>query len=90
MNADLDLSGETVLLTGAPGIQGSRYARALARRGARVALLDRNVQAVHSLAAEINRERGSVALAVAADVETRNSPLAAACASRPNSACRRC
>mgnify|MGYP001475720630 CR=1 FL=1 len=77
MDADLDLSGEIVVLTGAAGILGSRYARALTLRGARLALLERNAEAAASLADQINSEHGPVALAVTTDVGVRASLLAA-------------
>lgn len=40
MAKDFDLSGETVAITGGAGILGTRFADALARHGARVAMLD--------------------------------------------------
>lgn len=50
---NFDLTGEIVVLTGGAGILGSRFARALASRGARVALVDLDPQkldkTVHSL-----------------------------------------
>jgi len=73
MDADLDLNGEIVVLTGAAGILGSRYAHALARRGARVALLERNISAATTLAGEINQACGGTALAIEADVARRDS-----------------
>lgn len=68
MGTDFDLSGEVVALTGAAGILGSGYTRALARCGARVALLERNVEAARALVREINAAHGEVAIAVEADV----------------------
>ncbi len=77
MDADWDLNGEIVALTGAAGILGSRYAHALARRGARVALLERNILAATALAGELNQACGEVALAIEADVARRDSLVAA-------------
>src|SRR5690242_19940031 len=44
---DFDLDGEVIALTGGAGILGRRFAKALADRGARVAVLDRAAFAGH-------------------------------------------
>lgn len=54
----MKLDGARTILTGASGGIGSETARALARSGARVALLDRNAVALDALSATINAERG--------------------------------
>jgi NAD(P)-dependent dehydrogenase (short-subunit alcohol dehydrogenase family) len=41
MSDEFDLSGEVAVITGGAGILGPRFAEALARRGAKVAVLDR-------------------------------------------------
>ncbi|MEX2106165.1 MAG: SDR family oxidoreductase [Solirubrobacterales bacterium] len=49
----MDLSGRTALLTGATGGLGRAIARALAQRGARLALSGRKAEALEELAAEL-------------------------------------
>jgi nucleoside-diphosphate-sugar epimerase len=46
MNDEFDLSAETVVLTGGAGILGSRFSHALARHGAKLAILDRELRTV--------------------------------------------
>jgi short-subunit dehydrogenase len=52
----MDLSGRTALLTGATGGLGRAIAKALAERGARVALSARKAEALETLAAELPGE----------------------------------
>lgn len=53
LRAAMDLAGRTALLTGATGGLGRAIAKALAARGARVALSARNLEALEALAAEL-------------------------------------
>ena len=53
-----DLTGKVAVVTGAGGILCSNFARALARAGARVALLDLNREAAQGCADEITAEGG--------------------------------
>lgn len=67
MMGDAFFEGQTAVITGAGGTLCSEIAKELARRGARVALLGRTLEALEKVAAEIAAE-GGVALPVAADV----------------------
>lgn len=51
-----DLTGKTVVITGAGGIIGGMFAKALAQAGAKVALLDLNKEAAEKIAEEIRNE----------------------------------
>ena len=62
----LALEGRVCAVTGAASGIGEATARALAAAGARVALLDRNVQGSEIVVAEL-RARGANAMAVACD-----------------------
>ena len=53
-----DLSGKVAVVTGAAGVLCSNFSRVLARAGARVALLDLNLDAAEKFAAEIRAEGG--------------------------------
>lgn len=53
-----DLSGKVVVITGAGGVICSRFAKVVARAGAKVALLDRNRERSRSFADEIVSEGG--------------------------------
>lgn len=55
---EFDLSQELVVLTGAAGILGARFARALVRHGARVALVDCNGVKLEALSRMITEECG--------------------------------
>lgn len=55
-----DLSGKTAVVTGAGGVLCSAFSKALARAGAKVALLDLNLQAAQKTAEEIQAEGGKV------------------------------
>jgi short-chain dehydrogenase/reductase SDR len=66
----------TVVITGGGGVLCSAFAKEMARTGAPVALLDRNLQAAEHTAEEIAQE-GGTARAYAADVLDRESLEAA-------------
>lgn len=57
-NASTDLTGQTALVTGASSGLGVRFAKVLARCGARVALAARRLDRLEALAAEIRAEGG--------------------------------
>ena len=61
------LDGRVAVVVGGSGALGGEMARALARAGARVAVLGRRIEACETVAHEI-RERGGEAVAVAVDV----------------------
>ena len=65
-NFNLDLSGKVAVVTGAGGVLCSDFAKAIAKCGAKVALLDINLDAASQYAKEIN-EAGGVAVAVKAN-----------------------
>ncbi|MBR6635741.1 MAG: SDR family oxidoreductase [Clostridia bacterium] len=53
-----DLTGKVAVVTGAGGVLCSAFSKTLARAGAKVALLDLNVDAAEEVAAEIRAEGG--------------------------------
>ena len=63
---DLDLSGKVAVVTGAGGILCSDFAKAIAKCGAKVALLDINLDAAKAFADEIVAD-GGAAIAVKAN-----------------------
>ncbi|MFN7054029.1 SDR family NAD(P)-dependent oxidoreductase [Hyphomonas sp.] len=65
-NNSADLSGQVALVTGASSGLGLRFAKVLARQGAKVALAARRIDRLEALAAEI-RADGGEALAIAMD-----------------------
>lgn len=65
-NNSSDLSGHVALVTGASSGLGLRFAKVLAKQGAKVALAARRIDRLEALAAEI-RADGGEALAVAMD-----------------------
>lgn len=67
-----DLSGKTVVITGAGGVIGGMFAEALAQAGARVALLDLNLEAAQAKAQEIS-EQGYQAKGYEANVLKKES-----------------
>src|SRR5579875_1681515 len=67
-----DLQGKVALITGASSGIGAALARALAGRGAQVALAARRTERVHDLASEIG-QNGGQALAITADVRDEDS-----------------
>ncbi len=66
-----DLTGKVAVITGAGGVLCSAFAKTLARAGAKVALLDRNLEAAQSYADEITAE-GGAARAYACDVLSKD------------------
>ena len=69
---NFDISGKRVVITGAGGIICGVMAREMAKKGAKVALLDLFVENAQKIADEIN-ESGGTAIAVKADVLDRKS-----------------
>ena len=51
-----DLTGKVAVVTGAGGVLCSHFAKVLARAGAKVALLDLNLEAAQQFAEEIQQE----------------------------------
>ena len=68
-----DLNGRVAVITGASSGIGEATARALADRGAKVALLARRAERVESLAEELSSNGAGNAIAVEADVTDRES-----------------
>ncbi len=66
----LDLSSEVVVITGGGGVLCSTMAKAVARCGAKVAILDINESAAENLSKEL-RDEGCKSIAVAANVLDR-------------------
>ena len=66
-NVSTDLTGQVALVTGASSGLGLRFAKVLAKCGAKVAIAARRVERLEALAAEIRAE-GGVAFPVALDV----------------------
>lgn len=66
-----DVSGKTAALTGAGGYLIGTFARALAKAGANVAVLDTDVEAVEEVAGEIKQDGGQ-ALPLEVDVRKRD------------------
>ncbi len=72
-----DLTGKVAVVTGAGGVLCSSFAKVLARAGAKVALLDINLEAAQKFADEISAE-GGVAKAYACDVLNKEACYAVA------------
>lgn len=72
-----DLTGKVAVVTGAGGVLCSSFAKVLARAGAKVALLDINLEAAQKFADEINAE-GGIAKAYACDVLNKEACYAVA------------
>ena len=75
-NFNLNLSGKVAVVTGAGGVLCSDFAKAIAKCGAKVALLDINLDAAAAFAKEINDD-GGVAIAVKANCLEKESLEAA-------------
>ena len=73
---ELDLNGKCAVITGAGGVLCSDFARAIARCGAKVALLDINLDGAEAVAKEI-RDNGGEAIAVKTNCLEKNSLLEA-------------
>lgn len=69
-----DLSGQVALVTGATSGLGWRFARTLAKAGARVAIAGRRVEKLHDLA-RIIADEGGIAAPVQLDMTDTNSIL---------------
>jgi NAD(P)-dependent dehydrogenase (short-subunit alcohol dehydrogenase family) len=72
----IDLTGQTILITGATSGLGKRFAEVLALSGATVAISGRRVDRLEALAAEIN-SAGGVCAPVPIDMTDTDSILAA-------------
>jgi glucose 1-dehydrogenase len=77
----LGLEGKVCVVTGAGSGIGAAIARGLAQVGAKIALLDRDVDAADRVAASL-RDEGATALAVPCDVTDESAVVAAAAAVR--------
>lgn len=64
---DMDLKDKTVVITGGGGVLCGMFAKALAKTGAKIAVLDLNLDAANSVAAEIEKD-GGIAKGYAANV----------------------
>ncbi len=73
MKDEFDLSSELVVLTGGAGILGSRFAEALARRGAKLAVLDRAPGKARQLASGLSERHGVAALGWEVDIADRDA-----------------
>jgi NAD(P)-dependent dehydrogenase (short-subunit alcohol dehydrogenase family) len=72
MDYSLDIKDKVAVVTGAGGVLCSMFAKTLAEQGAKVALLDLNLEAAEGFAKEIN-EAGGTAKAYKANVLDRES-----------------
>lgn len=55
---DMDLKDKTVVITGGGGVLCGMFAKALAKTGAKIAILDLNLDAANRVAAEIEKDGG--------------------------------
>mgnify|MGYP000119577892 CR=1 FL=1 len=69
------LDGKVAIVTGAGAGLGAECARSLARHGARVAVVDINLEGAQSVAAEI-KARGGKALAIQTDLTSEEGVAA--------------
>ena len=69
---EVNLKDKVIVITGAGGVLCSMFAKALAKTGAKIALLDRNIEAAQAFADEIVKD-GGVAKAYKADVLDKTS-----------------
>lgn len=72
-----DIAGKVMVITGGAGVLGSDMARALYQRGARVAILDLNLEGAEKLVAELKQNPGE-ALAIKTNILEQESIQAAA------------
>ena len=72
----IDLKDKVVVVTGAGGVLCSMFANAIAECGAKVALLDRNIENAQNYANEITKS-GNIAKAYKVDVLDKESLKAA-------------
>ena len=77
----MNIQGQTALVTGGASGLGAQTARDLARRGAKIAVLDRNGAGAQAVAAEIVAA-GGAAIGLACDITATDSVLAALDAAR--------
>lgn len=75
-NFAVDLTGRTILVTGASSGLGAAFARALAASGAKMVLAARRIDRLEALRQEIE-DAGGLAVAVAMDVANEASTIAA-------------
>lgn len=73
---EIDLKDKTVVITGGGGILCSAFAKAIAKTGANVAILDLNEDAANKVADEIKAD-GGIAVGISANVLDKNSLEAA-------------
>ncbi len=73
---ELDLKGKCAVVTGAGGVLCSDFAKAIAQCGAKVALLDINLDAVEKVAKEIT-DAGNTAIAIKANCLDKQSLIEA-------------
>jgi len=74
----MNIEGQVALVTGGASGLGAETARELARRGAKVAVLDRNGEGAKNVAAEIVTRHGAgAAIGVACDIVSTDSVVAA-------------
>lgn len=69
---EIDLKGKTAVVTGGGGVLCSEFAKAIAKSGANVAILDLNEEAANKVADEINSDGGK-AIGVAVNVLDKES-----------------
>ncbi len=65
---EIDLKGKVALLTGGAGILGARFAWSLAGKGARVVLVDRDLDKASAVATEINQDLPDSIVPIEADI----------------------
>ncbi len=69
---DLDLNGKVAVVTGGAGVLCSTFAEALAKTGAKIAILDINLEGAEKVATKINDD-GGTALAVQTNILKKES-----------------
>src|ERR1700712_2098833 len=77
----MNIHGQAALVTGGASGLGAQTARELAKRGAKVAVLDRNGDGAKAVAAEIVAA-GGLALGISCDITSTDRVLAALAAAR--------